>query len=51
MLSSQMAQGRNRLAGKRVVIWQSAARELAVGDWRSVMLPTRATNQEKPRGP
>lgn len=37
MLSSQMAQGRNRLVGKRVVIWQFAARELAVGDWRSVV--------------
>lgn len=37
MLSSQMAQGRNRLAGKRVVVWQFAARELAVGDWRSVV--------------
>ena len=40
MLSSQLAQGRNRLAGKRVVIWQFAARELALGDWRSVILPS-----------
>jgi alginate O-acetyltransferase complex protein AlgJ len=39
MLSSQLALGRNRLAGKRIVIWQFAARELALGDWRSVTLP------------
>lgn len=39
MLSIQMAQGRDHLAGKRVVIWQFAARELALGDWRSVILP------------
>lgn len=27
--------GEDRLAGKRVVIWQFAARELAAGDWRT----------------
>ncbi len=43
MLSSQLAQGRNRLAGKRVVIWQFAARELALGDWRSVILPPQSS--------
>jgi len=42
MLSSQLSQGRNRLAGKRVVIWQFAARELAWGDWRSVPLPRQS---------
>ncbi len=44
MLSSQLAQGRNRLAGKRVVIWQFAARELALGDWRSVILPSQCSS-------
>jgi alginate O-acetyltransferase complex protein AlgJ len=34
MLSRELAQGEDRLAGKRVVVWQFAARELAVGDWK-----------------
>lgn len=38
MLRREMAQGRDRLAGKRVVIWQFAARELAAGDWRLIPL-------------
>jgi hypothetical protein len=29
----------DRLAGKRVVIWQFAARELAFGDWKVIALP------------
>ena len=38
-LSRALATGEDRLAGKRVVIYQFAARELAVGDWRLVDLP------------
>jgi hypothetical protein len=34
LLSEALAAGEDRLAGKKVVIWQLAARELAVGDWR-----------------
>jgi alginate O-acetyltransferase complex protein AlgJ len=34
ILSRELAQGEDRLAGKKVVVWQFAARELAVGDWR-----------------
>jgi hypothetical protein len=34
LLSRELAQGEDRLAGKKVVVWQFAARELAVGDWR-----------------
>jgi hypothetical protein len=34
MLSQELAKGRDRLAGKRVVVWEFAARELAVGDWK-----------------
>ncbi len=41
MLSRELARGRDRLAGKKVVIWQFAARELAVGDWRIIPLELR----------
>jgi alginate O-acetyltransferase complex protein AlgJ len=34
LLSRALAKGEDRLAGKKVVVWQFAARELAVGDWR-----------------
>lgn len=33
-LSRLLARGRDRLAGKKVVLWQFAQRELAVGDWK-----------------
>jgi alginate O-acetyltransferase complex protein AlgJ len=33
-LSHELAQGNDRLAGKKVVVWQFAARELAAGDWK-----------------
>ena len=32
----------DRLTGKRVVIWQFAARELAFGDWKIIQMPTSA---------
>ena len=35
----EIAAGNDRLAGKRVVIWQFAARELAFGDWKISDLP------------
>jgi len=35
MLSRELARGRDRLAGKRVVVWEFAERELAVGDWKT----------------
>jgi len=34
-LSRDLARGKDRLEGKRVVIWQFAERELALGDWKS----------------
>lgn len=37
-LARELARGRDRLAGKRLVIWQFAMRELAAGDWKSVDL-------------
>jgi SGNH hydrolase-like domain, acetyltransferase AlgX len=34
ILSSELARGHDRLAGKKLVIWEFAARELAFGDWK-----------------
>ncbi len=34
-LSRELARGRNRLAGKKLVVWEFAMRELAVGDWKT----------------
>jgi alginate O-acetyltransferase complex protein AlgJ len=36
ILSRELSRGRDRLAGKRLVIWEFAVRELAVGDWKSI---------------
>ena len=36
MLAAEIRRGRDRLAGKRVVIFQFAARELSFGDWKIV---------------
>ena len=38
-LRRMLATGEDRLAGTRVVIWQFAARELTIGDWRVFELP------------
>jgi alginate O-acetyltransferase complex protein AlgJ len=38
-LARELAAGNDRLAGKRVVIWEFAARELSVGDWKRIELP------------
>jgi hypothetical protein len=43
MLAGELARGRDRLAGKKLVIWQFAERELAFGDWRRI-----AVNLGKP---
>ena len=34
LLWNALAAGEDRLAGKRVVVWEFASRELAVGDWK-----------------
>lgn len=34
ILSHELAHGKDRLAGKKLVIWEFAARELAFGDWK-----------------
>lgn len=46
ILSRELAQGEDRLTGKRVVVWQFAARELAVGDWR--LLDMRVSQSSRP---
>jgi alginate O-acetyltransferase complex protein AlgJ len=38
LLRRELASGRDRLAGKRLVVFQFAERELAVGDWKLVDL-------------
>ena len=40
-LARELARGRDRLAGKRAVVYQFATRELTHGDWRLVDLDTR----------
>ena len=37
-LVGELAAGRDRLAGKKIVVWQFAQRELAVGDWKILPL-------------
>ena len=37
-LSKDLARGKDRLAGKQVVVWQFAERELSVGDWKMLDL-------------
>lgn len=34
LLSEALGAGEDRLAGKKVVVWEFASRELAVGDWK-----------------
>lgn len=48
-LSQELARGHDRLAGKRIVIWQFAVRELAFGDWKSFPLPDQAPNNDGPQ--
>lgn len=41
-LSRELEAGQDRLAGKRVVVWEFAARELSVGDWKPFTYATPA---------
>ena len=38
MLSDELTRGRDRLSGKRVVVYQFAERELSQGDWKQIDL-------------
>jgi alginate O-acetyltransferase complex protein AlgJ len=42
LLRRDIAAGSDRLAGKRVVVYQFAARELTIGDWQLIDLPPAA---------
>jgi alginate O-acetyltransferase complex protein AlgJ len=46
MLADELRRGRDRLAGKRLVIYQFAERELSQGDWKRIRLggPPTATS-------
>ena len=39
LLANELRRGRDRLAGKKTVIWEFAIRELANGDWKIIELP------------
>ena len=47
MLAAELAKGRDRLAGKRLVIYQFAIRELAVGNWKRIDLKLGTAPQVK----
>ncbi|MGZ4984482.1 MAG: alginate O-acetyltransferase AlgX-related protein [Chthoniobacterales bacterium] len=38
ILAHELARGRDRLAGKKLVVWEFAARELAFGNWKLIDL-------------
>jgi len=46
-LSRELQAGQDRLAGKRVVIWEFASRELSVGDWKPLEFPTPPAAEAK----
>jgi alginate O-acetyltransferase complex protein AlgJ len=46
-LSRELLAGQDRLAGKRVVIWEFASRELSVGNWKPLEFPTPAPPEAK----
>ena len=41
LLAKELAGGKDRLKGKKVVIWQFATRELSSGDWKEIELEFR----------
>jgi hypothetical protein len=40
-LSHELSRGNDRLGGKKIVIWEFAARELALGNWKSIEMELR----------
>ena len=42
LLFNALSGGEDRLAGKKVVVWEFASRELAVGDWKPIAWSTLA---------
>ena len=46
-LSRELQAGQDRLAGKRLVIWEFASRELSVGDWKTLEFPIPPSTEAK----
>ena len=44
---SKLEAGQDRLANKRVVIWEFASRELSVGDWKPLEFPIPPATEAK----
>lgn len=51
MLQTDMLQGHDRLAGKKVVIYEIAARYLVRNDWNNIELPSQKQVAAKPATP
>jgi alginate O-acetyltransferase complex protein AlgJ len=47
ILSNELARGRDRLAGKKMVIWEFAARELSFGNWKLLDLKLGAAKPSR----
>src|SRR5947207_1948829 len=47
ILSNELARGRDRLAGKKLVIWEFAARELSFGNWKLLDLKLGETKTSR----
>jgi hypothetical protein len=45
LLAQELSRGRDRLAGKKVVVWELAARELSSGDWKRIPLTVGAAER------
>ena len=45
LLARELSQGHDRLAGKKVVVWEFAMRELSVGDWKIIDLPAGSASR------
>jgi alginate O-acetyltransferase complex protein AlgJ len=47
LLQYDLAHGRDRLAGKKVVVWEFAARELSSGNWKLIPLQVRQPSKSE----
>lgn len=47
ILSHELARGNDRLAGKKLVIWEFAGRELAFGDWKTLEMKVGTAKPSK----
>jgi len=48
LLARDLAQGHDRLVGKKIVVWEFAMRELSVGDWKLTDLPAASVAATSP---